>query len=309
MKDKDNFDELAMVMNWGRRPPSYFPIMRQFLRTLPGVVMFSFLFDEWQRAWSLDTTKNDGFIFWCTITDKQIARATGLTPDEIAYGKKNIKELDFVIVERRGSPPKTRYALKWLGFQVALHREFPLNGSYKKGGDEARNDKKDPFGGVRELTIAAQARMHAHPSGTSPSGVGLPTPQNKDHPRWKKYANQLADAIKQVRKLTKLSIKNWSYSIYMLHKGEGIPIPRLKSVLDWYTKELITNGDLNRSNPKYLSIAYSGQTFRQKFLKLEGQMERYSEEDGKDQPQTKIKKTIVKYTKEERQKLRKAMGL
>lgn len=95
-----------------------------------------------------------------------------------------------------------------------------------------------------------------------------------DHPRWIKYAQKLASSIQSVRQVNSNSnIRSWSNSFKLLHEKDEIPISKIHKVLNWYCS-IIKKGDLITSNEKYIPIAYTGQTFREKFLRIEDAMNR-----------------------------------
>jgi biotin operon repressor len=91
----------------------------------------------------------------------------------------------------------------------------------------------------------------------------------RNHPRWRRYAEQFAQAISKTRQLNKTSkISQWANSFYKIHKLDGVPIKRLRSVLKWYCRQWEL-GDLIRENSDYIPVASSGRAFRKKFDAIE----------------------------------------
>jgi len=100
------------------------------------------------------------------------------------------------------------------------------------------------------------------------------TQKNPLHPRWRRFATILGEAISSVRKInitTKLN--SWSQAIQKIHTIDGVPIPRLHVVLKWYSSQ-IRKADLIKDNSSYLPVAYSGGAFREKFLRIEDALKR-----------------------------------
>lgn len=111
--------------------------------------------------------------------------------------------------------------------------------------------------------------------------------KEKEHPRWKKFARQLAEAITKVRKVNATSkISGWSKQFKLLYTQDKIEIPRIRKVLQWYCKEL-------PGQDKYLPVVYSGATFREKFLRIEDAMKRKAEKE----PQNNRTKSPVREPK------------
>ncbi len=94
------------------------------------------------------------------------------------------------------------------------------------------------------------------------------------HPRWRRFASMLANAITTVRKVNLSSkLNSWAQAMRKIHDLDGIPIPRLQEVLKWYCTR-VRKADLIRDNSSYLPIAYSGSAFRGKFLRIEDALKR-----------------------------------
>ena len=89
----------------------------------------------------------------------------------------------------------------------------------------------------------------------------------------------------------------------MIHEKDKIEIPRIRATLKWYCSFLVRGGDLTRSNPQKVHIAYSGEAFRRKFFDLEAARGRLSDE--RDQARAAAKPQPNQFLKgERRDKLR-----
>lgn len=120
--------------------------------------------------------------------------------------------------------------------------------------------------------------------------------------RWKLYATLLHKAILKVRNMTKLNTRNWAYQFQTIHFNDSVPIPRLREVLKWYCSRLVKSGDLIRSNPDMIPIAYNAQSFRKKFDRIEGSMVRWNMKHGFEEsvePKKKFKKEYTKKSKKQ----------
>lgn len=84
-------------------------------------------------------------------------------------------------------------------------------------------------------------------------------------PRFIPSAEKLAKIIRTKKnvKITPSKINNWSLHLSKLHKLDGVSIRDIDKALDWYTEHI---------NDKYCPHIESGQTFREKYLKLHNQM-------------------------------------
>lgn len=107
-----------------------------------------------------------------------------------------------------------------------------------------------------------------YPNSDEYGKVSEKPPIKKLHPRWRKYATKLADAIQKTMKVNyKSKINSWAKQFELVYKRDRIPISRIRNVLEWYCKELETPG-------QYLPEAYSGASFRSKFVRIEKSMNR-----------------------------------
>jgi hypothetical protein len=111
---------------------------------------------------------------------------------------------------------------------------------------------------------------------------GTKSGQKKSHPRWKKYANQLASLVQEVWNYPINSV-GWYKSLEKLQSQKHLPIPRIKSVLDWYCRAMRNSSEEER---EFIPVVKSARQFLGKFLSLEDAMKRQKrkEKKGKHTP-------------------------
>lgn len=80
-------------------------------------------------------------------------------------------------------------------------------------------------------------------------------------------AERLAGIVRSRKniKINQNKITSWAKSFEQLHRIEGVAIERIDKALGWYGEHV---------GEQYVSVVESGSAFREKFLKLEGCMER-----------------------------------
>lgn len=231
-----------LLKQLNQRPIVFFPIYRDITKSCTGGILLSqlmFWFSKKDKFWK---------------TDQDIMDETRLTLNEFKLAKKRIKKLPFITVSRKGIPAKTWYEIDYVEIQKVLNK---IDGNHLTVMGDSTNLYKES-----KITSNINNYPNSDECGKARSSK---TPQ---HPRWKKFATKLEEAIQQVKKVNATSKKSqWAKQFELLHTRDGIPIPRIRSVLVWYCIEL-PNQD------KYLPVAYSGAAFRQKFFKIEDAMDR-----------------------------------
>jgi hypothetical protein len=98
-------------------------------------------------------------------------------------------------------------------------------------------------------------------------GETPPLKSNELHPRWKRWALKLHDAVFQRTHVDrKRHLSQWAKQLSLLHKIDKVSLPRIRHTLDWYCTAVVKNDD------PYLPQGFSGQTFREKFAGIESKM-------------------------------------
>ena len=105
----------------------------------------------------------------------------------------------------------------------------------------------------------------------------VPKKENKEEP-FLPFAEMLASII-QTKKRIKTDpakIRTWAKSFYQLASIERVSPARMKKALEWYAE--------NIGGP-YIPVVESGASFREKFLRIEAQMERLTEAECQEEPE------------------------
>ncbi len=84
-------------------------------------------------------------------------------------------------------------------------------------------------------------------------------------------AGRLADIVRSRKnvKINQNKITSWAKSLEQLHRIEGVAIERIDKALSWYGEHV---------GEQYVTVIESGSAFREKFLKLEGCMDRHKKQ-------------------------------
>ena len=294
-------------MEMGRRPPSYHAIFRRYMKTLAGTILLSQLFEWWGRK--TVRGENGEFLTEISKTDAQITMETALTRSEIEFAKKNLKELSFVRVTRRGQPPKTWYTLDLEAYYQATKAQFPVPRSSNLKENTARKPRILPNSGspgvgneiLQESQDSGQKLPRVSRVARAPSGQEATLQKaggrskEERHPRWMKFANRLADMIIIGRKMNRASRPgDWARDMEKTHTIDGHPIPKIAEVLQWYEGVIKREGGVHHLNRIYIPVVEAGRTFREKFSKLENAMARDHAKNGITEDQPKIKITVIK---------------
>ncbi len=215
---------------------------------------------------------------------------------ELRQAKKRLKELSFISIERKGVPATTWYTFDLASFGRVLQTakvKFPppqpppthelvrmkptnctrenLRTIYNKD-----NNKKNT---IHTLETPGGVPKDVDGDMSSSSGGGInetpppkqsessPPKANELHPRWKRWALKLHDAVFQRTHVDrKRHLSQWAKQLSLLHKIDKVSLPRIRRTLDWYCAAVVKNDD------PYLPQGFSGQTFREKFAGIESKM-------------------------------------
>lgn len=204
------------------RPIAYLPVYRYVVDGAPASILLShlmFILSKSPRA---------------KLSNSDMMNETGLTVNELRAAKAQLKDLPFLIIEAKGSPPTTYYAVDWAIWETYMAEHVAGTAEIEQP--------------IRQIT---KPKM------------------DKNAPFYSRCAQHLADAISATRKInTNSKVSAWANAFRMLHTRDKIQKQRIKKVLVWYCSLL--SGGL----PPYTPEAYSGQTFREKFLRIENLMDR-----------------------------------
>jgi len=95
-----------------------------------------------------------------------------------------------------------------------------------------------------------------------------------DHPRWRKLATQLCNAIQKRHKVNYTSnVSIWAKQIRLLHTKDKATIPDITKAMSWYcTHYPKAEGD------EFFLVIESGAAFRKKFVRLQMAMKRHKQD-------------------------------
>ena len=244
----------SLLKELGQRPIHYFPIYKAMTGSVTGGILLARLI-----YWT--TKRKDNW-----KTDATLMEETGLSEEELKSAKRRIKQLPFIKVEVRGFPPRTWYEID---MEKCVEMVTLISGiSPHHLGEDAPSFGAEPTSAYRKSV--------------SPSGSKIvQTSQKPIHPRWIRFASMLAKAVGKVRKLNATSkIAGWALHLRKLSTVEGLSNVRIRETLKWYCS-MVERQDLIKSNPDYIPIAYSGESFRNKFTQIEAARERLVQEEKK----------------------------
>jgi hypothetical protein len=111
----------------------------------------------------------------------------------------------------------------------------------------------------------------------------------KEISKLKCLADQLAEAVRGFRRISKTTSKWWK-DLKLLHTTDKVPLKDIQRVLNAYCSFIEEEGDqTTNGNPKHVHIAHSTKSFRKKFDDLEADMQRLQleldgEREGIDRP-------------------------
>jgi len=98
------------------------------------------------------------------------------------------------------------------------------------------------------------------------------------HARWQHLAELLHHAVFEHTKVDRTRhLRDWANQLRLLHARDKVAITRIRAVLRWYASQFPNPG-------KFIPQAFSGGSFRGKFVKLEAAMRRELQDDTGEQP-------------------------
>ncbi len=199
-------------------------------------------------------------------------KQTGLSKKVIVEIGKELRSLSFLKQSKKGN--------QWgLFFDLS---EFKIKLKNAQSFIDFDNFEEDVFYAVRFI-----AQIHDFQADSDDkkevNAVHTPKPKkrrqsvrkvNNELSHWAAMASQLAHAIKTCRKVNMNSkINKWAIHFRRLVEVDRIELKRVKKVLDWYCVQL-KNG-----LPLFTPQAYSGDSFRSKFLRIEDAIFRQEEDE------------------------------
>jgi hypothetical protein len=184
---------------------------------------------------------------------------------------------DVIDIEVRGTWKKPRWVkLDPLRLQRRLAVLSPgvtndpslFQGSKMTPPPGVKNDPQDRRGGRIDLVPAGRGPITVKVLGMRPKvPAHCPDCSSTD---WRLHGESLRTAIGKVTTVPKTAKPGqWGAQIRALHVRDGVPLAHVEEVLAWYGRALPLEGDINTNgNPNFMPVAYSGESFRKKFLIL-----------------------------------------
>jgi len=151
--------------------------------------------------------------------------------------------------------------------EVASGKVFGTPQETKKS-TQKKERKKDIFSDPLDNQILESQEVDVK------SSVSVSPPSLKDRTaRFVPYAKKLAYVIKQAKniKTSPQRLQAWANEIRKLHEVDGVSTRRIKQAIIWYRKNI---------GGQYVPVVESGESLRNKFVRLEDAMARA----GDDQP-------------------------
>jgi len=224
--------------------------------------------------------------FW--KTDEELMEETGITRNELMRAKRQLKRLSFLKVTLEGIPSKTWYEVDPKAWMQTMEKDLgnakdsPKVPDIQEAGtftDMGNNQATPKVTGKQEPRLLESSNLSSVLKLSSKTTsvqdkLGQQETTPTIHGKWIKYAMMLSKAIGVHRKeKTAQRIPAWAREIRKLQTVEGVKPHHIREVMEWYCEEL-SKQDLIKANPNFLPVAYSGDAFRNKFLKLEAAMNR-----------------------------------
>lgn len=257
-------------------PGTWFMFPVDFNRILPPgpALLLAFFINKLFIKTEVDEVKNK----WFQCSPDEVAGRLFFTHHQQERMTKQLKDNGIINCENRGRPKK-----RWIKINISHMKEQIKKHFHTPAKVRASLPAKVRAYDNDSLYIK---NINKRTGPTTEDGTGKKATQViKLHPRWKKFSIQLSTAIQIIRKVNKTSnIKTWPAQFRLLHIKEGVSIPRIRKVLNWYCKQI---PDRN----KWVPHVQSASSFRQKFFRVEGAMER--EEPTKEETPGKSRKVKV----------------
>jgi len=229
---------------------SYFTVNKKLLQHYgPDMAIFiSNLIDKYKYFLSQDMIEED----WFYVISQQQMEDTGLTLYKLQTCKSSFVNEGILEIKRKGVPSKEWFHLDFDLLLEVIHPKASL-----------RETQRLAYGKPKGLYIRNNKPKNNKPKTLSP-------PQ-KNELNYLPLANTLADIVSFKKKIKILpkSINSWAKEFKLLIEINEVSLERVQEVLEWYRDHL---GD------KYIPVAESGASFREKFIRIEDAMNKENKE-------------------------------
>lgn len=196
--------------------------------------------------------ENDGWFF---LTHQQQMDQLNIGDFSIRKAKTFLIDNEIIQTKKKGTPAKEWIRINFNKVSTLLYKKVPTNKNVEINELERcfqRTIKNNKSKENKELSIYAIAREED------------PTKEkNKEYIPLAKKLSEIISSKKNV-KITPAKIASWSEDIRKMSSTDGIGLPRIQKVLDWYAENI---------GGKYIPVIESGTSLREKFIRLESAME------------------------------------
>lgn len=262
----------------------------QFLRPT-AALMLAHIINFWRMGLKGNRERERHDRRWVQFPEASIHKYLNYTPKMTRLCLTQLKKIGVVHISKMGNPAK-----RWMSpdLPTLQHRIDSVQGPNSQ--DAQKGKLQDAQKGVTKSCaqkgVTLSIRMKK---------------EDKEHCRdcvateWGEIGLQLGKAMKQAGVVMKTAKPGaWGNPIRLLHTEDGVPLKAIMMVLNWYCTIMQHEGDLGvvGGNPNFLPVVESGQSFRNKFDKLEMARKKHEMKHGKT-PQWAKKKSVNKAVRKE----------
>ena len=290
MNPPQDYHDTTVLHKMGLQGVYITPLHIAIMGTMSGAAVFS-------RLWHWASVMKCPFY----KSDKDLMAESLCSAWELRQAKNRLKELSFVQIERQGIPAITWYTFDFEKLMTHIQQvdvKCPEKSNAQSAILSTKSDVRIPQNKISGILTSAPenpSHLYIHkdihkinttpafvtPDGVSKDGGGVISPSGgcgetntppikpkaELHPRWKRWALKLHDAVFQRTHVDrKRHLSQWAKQLSLLHKIDKVSLSRIRATLDWYCAAVVKNDD------PYLPQGFSGQTFREKFAGIESKM-------------------------------------
>lgn len=223
------------------------------------------------------------------LTHEQQTEQTGMSENELRECKRGLLRLGVIRVERKGIPAKEFYYINLQKLMEETNRSSPQE---SRGLDLGKVEDKtscfqrsiynnNKYNNNKYNNNSLSETKNASDSDRDNTSKS----SNNNLDQYLPVAERLAEIIQSSKNIrhTPGQIKGWAKQIKLLVEQNKVPLIRVRRALRWYSKHI---------GQPYVPVIESGVSLREKFIKLEGAMERDNGNQQKERFTVKGYKSI-----------------